>query len=61
MSSSNAAGLAGAPALGRQRDSALASHGSWERSAPWLAPLLTAGVLAAATFLLFVSSGAALI
>jgi hypothetical protein len=61
MSSNNAAGLAGAPGLGRQRDPALASHGSWERSAPWLAPLLTAGVLAAATFLLFVSSGAALI
>ena len=61
MSSHNALGFAGAPALRRQRDPALASHGSWERSAPWLAPLLTAGVLAAATFIMFVSSGAALI
>ncbi|HXZ59228.1 MAG TPA: hypothetical protein VEG26_03545 [Steroidobacteraceae bacterium] len=33
----------------------------WERSAPWVAPLLTAGVLAAATFLMFASCGAALI
>ena len=60
MSSHNL-GFAGAPALGRQRDSASAPHGSWERSAPWVAPLLTAGVLAATTFLMFVSSGAALI
>jgi hypothetical protein len=61
MSSHNALGFAGTPALGRQRDPASAPHGSWERSAPWVAPLLTAGVLAAATFIMFVSSGAALI
>jgi hypothetical protein len=33
----------------------------WERSAPWVAPLVTAGVLALATFVMFVSCGAALI
>jgi hypothetical protein len=36
-------------------------QGSWERSAPWMAPLLTAGVVVAATFLMFVSCGTALI
>ena len=61
MSSTNAAGFAGAPAPGRERYSASTAHGSWERSAPWVAPLLTAGVLAAATFLMFASCGAALI
>ena len=61
MSRYNAPGFAGTPALGRPHDSASAPPGSWERSAPWVAPLLTAGVLAAATFLMFVSSGAALI
>jgi hypothetical protein len=38
-----------------------APHGRWERSAPWVAPLLTAAVLALATFVMFASSGAALI
>jgi hypothetical protein len=38
-----------------------APHGPWQRSAPWVAPLLTAGVLALATFVIFASSGAALI
>ena len=59
--SRNTAGLAAAAAPGRHRDSPGAPHGSWARSAPWVAPLLTAGVLAAATFLMFVSCGAALI
>ena len=36
-------------------------HGQWERAAPWMAPLVTAGVLALATFVLFASCGAALI
>lgn len=36
-------------------------RGPWERSAPWVAPLLTAGVLALATFLMYASCGAALI
>jgi len=38
-----------------------APHGSWERSAPWVAPLLTACVLALATFVMYTSCGAALI
>lgn len=38
-----------------------APHGSWERSAPWVAPLVTAAVLALATFVMFASCGAALI
>lgn len=38
-----------------------ARHGAWERSAPWVAPLLTAGVLVLATFLMYASCGAALI
>jgi len=38
-----------------------ALHGSWERSAPWVAPLLTACVLALATFVMYTSCGAALI
>jgi hypothetical protein len=59
--SSNSAGFAGAPAPGRHRDPPAGRQGPWERSAPWVAPLLTAGVLAAATFLMFVSCGAALI
>lgn len=59
--SGSAAGFAAVPAPGRHRDSPATPHGSWERSAPWVAPLLTAGVLAAATFLMFVSCGAALI
>ena len=50
--SSNATGLE------RRND---ARHGSWERSAPWVAPLLTAGVLALATFIMYASCGAALI
>jgi hypothetical protein len=38
-----------------------APHGAWGRCAPWVAPLLTAAVLALATFVMFASSGAALI
>ena len=38
-----------------------ALHGSWERSAPWVAPLLTAALVALATFLMYTSCGAALI
>jgi hypothetical protein len=38
-----------------------APRAPWERTAPWVAPLLTAGVLAAATFLMFASCGVALI
>jgi hypothetical protein len=38
-----------------------APHRSWERSAPWVAPLLTAAVLALATFVMYTSCGAALI
>jgi hypothetical protein len=38
-----------------------AAHGLWERSAPWVAPLLTAAVLALGTFVMFASCGAALI
>ncbi len=34
---------------------------AWERSAPWVAPLLTAAVLALATFVMYASCGAALI
>jgi len=59
--SGNATGFPAGPAPGRHRDAPEPPHGSWERSAPWVAPLLTAGVLAAATFLMFVSCGAALI
>lgn len=33
----------------------------WERSAPWVAPLVAVGVLALATFLVFATCGAALI
>ena len=40
---------------------ASAPHGPWERSAPWVAPLLTAAVIALATFVMFASCGAALI
>jgi hypothetical protein len=52
---SNAAGLVHASV----RPSA--PHGPWERTAPWVAPLLTAGVLALATFVMFANCGAALI
>jgi len=38
-----------------------ALHGSWERSAPWVAPLLTAALLVLATFIMYTSCGAALI
>ena len=50
--SSNAAGFdrrAGGP------------HRPWESSAPWIAPLLTVGLLVLATFVMFASCGAALI
>jgi hypothetical protein len=33
----------------------------WEQLAPWVAPLLTAGLLAACTYLMFSSHGALLI
>jgi hypothetical protein len=33
----------------------------WEHLAPWVAPLLTAGLLAACTYLMFSSHGALLI
>lgn len=36
-------------------------HGQWERTAPWVAPLVTAGVLALATVFMVASCGAALI
>ena len=36
-------------------------YGQWQRSAPFLAPLVTVGVLALATFVMFASCGAALI
>jgi hypothetical protein len=38
-----------------------APHRSWERSAPWVAPLLTTAVLALATLVMYSSCGAALI
>lgn len=38
-----------------------APHRQWERTAPWMAPLVTVGVLALATFVMFTSCGAALI
>lgn len=51
------------PAAGFVRASVrrAAPHGPWARCAPWVAPLLTAAVLALATFVMFASSGAALI
>jgi hypothetical protein len=49
------------PELARDPLRRAAPRAPWERSAPWVAPLLTAGVLAAATFLMFASCGAALI
>jgi len=36
-------------------------HAQWERSAPWVAPLVTAAVFALATFVVFTSCGAALV
>jgi hypothetical protein len=36
-------------------------YGQWQRSAPWVAPLVTVGVLALATFVMFASCGVALI
>ena len=41
--------------------SAAATEGSWQRTAPWVAPLLTAGLLGLATLLMYASCGAALI
>jgi hypothetical protein len=38
-----------------------APYGQWQRSAPWVAPLLTVGVLALATFVMFANCGVALI
>lgn len=49
---------ANAARLGHRVDT---PHGPWERSAPWVAPLLTAGVLALATLVMYASCGAALI
>jgi hypothetical protein len=34
---------------------------TWERLAPWVAPLLIAGLLAACTYFMFASQGASLI
>lgn len=39
----------------------LAAPGPFERCAPWVAPLLIAGLLALATFFMFASHGAALV
>jgi hypothetical protein len=36
-------------------------YGQWQRSAPWVAPLVTVGMLALATFVMFASCGVALI
>jgi hypothetical protein len=38
-----------------------APRGQWERTAPWVAPLVTAAVLALATVFMVASCGAALI
>ncbi|HWZ62259.1 MAG TPA: hypothetical protein VNX02_04505 [Steroidobacteraceae bacterium] len=38
-----------------------ARRSPWEHLAPWVAPLLTAGLLAACTYLMFSSHGALLI
>ena len=38
-----------------------APEGPWQRSAPWVAPLLTAGLLGLATLVMYASCGAALI
>ena len=38
-----------------------AAPGQWQRTAPFLAPLVTVGVLALATLVMYVSCGAALI
>ena len=35
--------------------------GAWERSAPWVAPLLAGAVFALATYLMYANCGAALI
>ena len=51
----NTAGSAGEPMRLR------APHGRWQRTAPWVAPLLTAGVLALATVFMVASCGAAFI
>ncbi|HLJ37189.1 MAG TPA: hypothetical protein VKT54_02140 [Steroidobacteraceae bacterium] len=42
----------------RRRDSASALErlGRWERCAHWLAPLLTAGLLGACTYLMFLAA-----
>jgi len=47
-------------AAGLERHAA-ASEGPWQRTAPWVAPLLTAGLLGLATLLMYASCGAALI
>ena len=53
----NAAGFAGAPALSARTG----NRHAWERCAAWVAPLLTAGLLALCTFVMFASQGAAVI
>jgi len=35
--------------------------GAWQRSAPWVAPLLAGAVVALATYLMYANCGAALI
>jgi hypothetical protein len=62
--SSHAAGLAGPAGLrarGTNSPTAFERLGRWERCAHWLAPLLTAGLLGACTFLMFAARGAAVI
>jgi hypothetical protein len=62
--SSHAAGLAGRSgprARGGNSRTTLERLGRWERCAHWLAPLLTAGLLGACTFLMFAARGVAVI
>jgi len=55
------AAFAGPGLLHGRRTRRLARRSSWERIAPWVAPLLTAGLLAGCTYLMFASHGAPLI
>ena len=62
--SSHAVRLAAPPRVSarhRNSPSALERLGRWERCAHWLAPLLTAGLLGACTFLMFLARGASVI
>ena len=55
--STHAAGFAGAPGLARRGNGrppgGLGPRTHWERCAPWVAPLLTAGLLALSTYIMF--------